>query len=117
MKIKDLQTMMNMENTCECKEKVAKMSTVNVCSLVVVGAAGIAIGICIASNHKDKIDKLKEKATTTAEEIKDVAQKGAKMASEQTEKMKEEIKGGYHEMQKDIHETVENISEELKTRF
>ena len=115
MNIKELQAMMNIENRCECKGKIAKMLTVKVCTLVVVGAAGMAIGICIASNHKDKIDKLKDKATNTAEDIKDVAQKGAKMASEKTEKMKEEIKGGYHEIKKDIHETVEGISEDLKT--
>ena len=115
MELKDLQAMMNMENKCECKRKLTEMLMVKICSLVVVGAAGMAIGICIASNHKDKIDKLKDKATNTAEDIKDVAQKGAKMASEKTEKMKEEIKGGYHEIKKDIHETVEGISEDLKT--
>ena len=117
MTIKDLESMMNMENRCECKEKKSEMMAVKLCTLVVVGAAGIAIGICIASNHRDKLEKLKEKATNTAEDIKDVAQKGAKMASEKTEQMKEDIKDGYQEMKKDIHETVEGISDDIKTRF
>ena len=117
MTMKELQAMMNMENQCECKRKVKKKLTVKVCTLVVVGVAGMAIGICIASNHKDKIDDLKEKAANTAEEIKDAAQKGAKMASEKTDKMKEEIKNGYHEIKKDIHGTVEDISDDIKTKF
>jgi len=117
MKMKELQAMMCKEKRQEYRVKVAKMLTVKVCTLVVVSLASMAIGICIASNHKDKIEKLKKKASDTVEEMKDATQKGAKIASEKTAHMKEEIKGGYQEMKTDIHDAVENISDDLKTRF
>lgn len=132
----DLLDLVNKEKRKKERVKAAQNFAVGMGTAAVVG---VATGMLFAPKSGKEIrGDMKKKAVNTVETIKDTVQKKGEEVKDsaahtlnygtdavkevgnviknmqgKTEGVKKDIKEGYHEITKDIHETVENISNEL----
>ena len=128
MILRDLLDLVSKEKRKKERVKAAQKVTVG---MGIIAAVGVATGILFApKSGKETREDLKKKAVNTVVTIKDTVQKkseavkdsaadAAQKASNaikdvhgKTERVKKDIKDGYHEITQDIHETAENISNE-----
>ena len=115
----------------KARDEIMRAVKMIVLGMGIVAAAGITAGIIFAQKSGKERRKDMKNAENTIENIKDTAQKKAKEVTDsvadsakkvcntikgvsvKTKSVKKDIEDGYHEVIKDVHETAENVSDEL----